>query len=424
MKCFPCKVALPIILIFLALLYIGSRFIPPLAPDHVSVATGPKNGLYYRNALKYKKILAKQKVKLTIVPTNGSVEALQLLKARKVDVAFVQGGSADRFKHAPFSSLAAIYSEPVWVYYPAGGKALTALYELKGKRIAVGEKGSGTRELALKLLADNGVTPENSTLLSVGNEAGAQALFDKEADALFSIIGTFAPLTQALLLDPQIRLMHFRRAEAYGVRYAYLDHLRLDEGVLDLAHNIPSRPTDLIAATASLVARDDIHPDLVRLLLFAATKVHGNAGIFQKEGEFPNARKLEFPINPNAEVYLRDGESWLEKIFPFWIASIIKRVMMLFVPVLALMIPIVKIFVPMFTWRMRSRIYRWYETLNEIEENMDNFSDKERRQAIETLQRSIDKIKTVEVPLSYRREYYDLIGHFELILNKLKGSQA
>ena len=421
MNCHICKIVLPILLIFLALLYIGSRFLPPLAPDHLAIATGPESGIYYQSALAYKALLAKQHVDVEIVPTHGSVEALELLKAKKVEIAFVQGGSADAFKTEPFTSLASLYNEPIWVYYPAGETGLHYLSELLGRRIVVGAEGSGTKALAVKLLAANGVTPHNSTFLTLGSEAGAQALFDKEADALFSVIGTFAPLTKALLLDPKIKLMDFTRSRAYTVRYPFLNAVTLDEGVMDLEHNLPSKTKHLIAATATLVSREDIHPDLVRLVLQAAKTVHGGAGIFRRAGEFPSTRRVEFPINVNAEVYLNNGETWLEKIFPFWIASIVKRLMLLLIPVIALMIPVVKLVLPLVDWRSRSKIYRWYKTLNKIEEEMGSYDEPRRRAAITTLEAALQKIQKVDVPLSYRREYYDLIQHFELILGKLRG---
>ncbi|MBD3801084.1 MAG: hypothetical protein IE886_06510 [Campylobacterales bacterium] len=89
MKCHACKIILPILALFLGLLYIDSRFLPPLAPDRVTIATGEKNGIYYQSALRYKALLAKQHVTVEIIPTHGSVEALVLLKAHKVDIAFV-----------------------------------------------------------------------------------------------------------------------------------------------------------------------------------------------------------------------------------------------------------------------------------------------------------------------------------------------
>jgi len=421
MNCHVCKIIIPILLIFVALLYIGSRFLPPLAPDHLAIATGPTDGIYYQSALRYQTLLAKQHVSVDIIPTNGSLDALKLLKDKRVDVAFVQGGSTGTYASEPFTSLAALYNEPIWVFYPDSGKVLQRLSDLKGERIAVGAEGSGTKALAIQLLAANGVTAENSTFLSVGSDAGAAALREGRADALFSIIGTFAPLTKQLLLDPKIRLFDFTRAHAYTVRYPFLNAVTLDEGVMDLENNLPPQAEHLIAATATLVSRSDIHPDLVRLLLQAAKSVHGSAGIFRKAGEFPNTSGLEFPLNVNAEVYLRDGESWLEKIFPFWVASIVKRLMLLLIPVIALMIPIIKLLLPLISWRSRYKIYRWYKTLNKVEEEIQDYDEAKRRDAIASLETALQKIQKIDVPLSYRREYYDLLQHFELILGKLQG---
>lgn len=419
MKCHVCKIIIPTLVIFGLLLYGGSRFLPPLAPNHITIAAGEKSGIYYQSALAYQALLAKQKIDTTIISTHGSVEALGLLRAHKADIAFVQSGSTDAFADAPFTALASIYNEPVWVYYPSDRGALRYLSELKGKRIAVGPEGSGTKALALKLLKANGVTAQNSTLLSLGNNAGAQALFDGEADALFSVIGTFAPLTKALLLDPDIKLLNFTRTRAYAVRYPYLNAVKLDQGVMDLENNLPPHTKQLIAATAMLVSREEIHPDIVRLVLQAAKKVHGNAGIFRKAGEFPTAARVEFPLNVDAEVYLRDGETFLERIFPFWIASTIKRLVFLLIPVIALMIPVMKILPSLVTWRSRWKIYRWYKTLNLIESGMNDFDAQQRRDAVNALEQELQKIQKVDVPLSYRREYYDLIQHFELVLNRL-----
>lgn len=421
MKCHLCKIVIPVVLIFAALLYVGSRFLPPLAPNHLVIATGPKSGMYYHYAEQYRELLARQRIEVDIVPTRGSVEALQLLKEKKVDIAFVQGGSADAFASEPFTSLASLYNEPIWIYYPAGTGTLRYLSDLRGKRIVVGEEGSGTKALSVTLLEANGVTPQNSTFLSLGSEAGAQALFEGEADALFSVIGTFAPLTRALLLDPQIALFDFTRSRAYTVRYPFLNAVTLDEGVMDLANNLPPKAKHLIAATATLVSRESIHPDLVRLVLQAAKKVHGGAGVFRKAGEFPSASRVEFPMNVDAGIYLRDGETWLEKLFPFWIASIVKRTMLLMIPVIALMIPLIKLLLPLLNWRSRWKIYRWYKTLNTIEEESGEYDADQRRAAVATLENAMQDIRTVDVPLSYRREYYDLLQHFELVLSKLKA---
>ncbi len=424
MRCHLCWIIFAILLIFALLLYIGSKFIPPLAPNTLTIATGSKDGIYYQSALEYKELLKLEKVDLKIVPTRGSVESLELLRDGKVDIAFTQSGSGREFKNSSFTSLASLYNEPIWVYYRAKDKKLKYLNELIGKRVVVGEYGSGTEELATTLLKANGIDANNTTLIHKDVRSGAQALFDGEADALFSVIGTFAPLTKALILDPDIELMSFLREDAYDVRFSFLNKVTLFEGVLDLQYNLPSQTKKLISTTATLVSNKDLHPDIIRLILQAATKVHGKSSIFRESGEFPSSGRIEFPINSHAQAYLQDGDSWLEKIFPFWIASMIKRGALLLVPVLALMIPIVKIIIPAFSWHSRSKIYRWYKTLNEIDEQMDELDKDDLQDAIDKLHKHLKEVKLVDVPLSYRREYYDLQEHFDMLLNKLYSKQG
>ncbi len=424
MRCHLCWIVALIVCVFALLLYVGSKFIPPLAPDSITIATGSKDGIYYQSALKYKELLSKERVDVKIVPTRGSVEALGLLKSGEADIAFMQSGTGERFKDEPFTSLASIYNEPIWVYYRADDKKLEYLSQLKGKRVVVGEIGSGTKELAVALLNANGVDQENTTFLNLDVKAGAQALFDNEADALFSVIGTFAPLTKALILEPKIELMNFLRQDAYDVKFSYLNSIALYEGVLDLEHNLPAEQKKLICTTATLVSTDSLHPDIIRLILQAATKVHTQSSIFREEGEFPTADRIEFVINPHAQIYLRDGDSWLEQIFPFWVASIIKRVALLLVPVLALMIPIVKIIIPAFSWHSRSKIYRWYKTLDSVNEQLDTLDKSEIKEAISKLEAELQEAKLVDVPLSYRREYYDLMEHFDMLLNKLYAKEC
>lgn len=86
----------------------------------------------------------------------------------------------------------------------------------------------------------------------------------------------------------------------------------------------------------------------------------------------------------------------------------------------ALAITLVKLFLPLVSWRSRSKIYHWYRTLNDIEDEMGTYDELQRREAVSKFEQALQKIQKVDVPLSYRREYYDLIQHFELILGKLR----
>lgn len=135
------KIFLILIPISIFMIYMIVNYIAPPMPKNISIATGAKDGMYYHYATIYKKLLKKDGIDLEIVPTAGSVEALKLLSDKKVTFAFMQGGTAKDLNSSNIESLASIYPEPLWVFYPKLN-TLNSLSELNGKKIAIGKKGS------------------------------------------------------------------------------------------------------------------------------------------------------------------------------------------------------------------------------------------------------------------------------------------
>ena len=88
-------------------------------------------------------------------------------------------------------------------------------------------------------------------------------------------------LVQMLLQTPGIRLFDFAQAEAYSRRFPFLSPVILPRGVVDLARDIPPDDVQLVAPTATLVARKRTHPALIQLFVQAAQQVHGGAGWFR-----------------------------------------------------------------------------------------------------------------------------------------------
>jgi len=81
-----------------------------------------------------------------------------------------------------------------------------------------------------------------------------------------------------------------KKADAYALLHHFLYVLKLPEGVIDFEENIPSRDLNLVAPTTQLVARSELHPALVNLLLMAAEEIHKSGGEFEREGEFPTSQ--------------------------------------------------------------------------------------------------------------------------------------
>src|SRR5213594_383497 len=377
---------------------ISNRFAGPLPPRRLVISTGPVDGAYYRYALEYRRALAQQGFTLEIRPGPGSMATLQKLMAGEVDVGFVQGGTV-----------------------PEG---VTSLSELHGRRLAVGEEGSGTRALVLRLLTDNGVTEDGTFLLPLGNVEAEHALTSGRVDVAFFVLAPRASLVQRLLSNPRIELMAERRLPAYAGRYQFMETLRISEGVLDMAHNIPREDRTVFGVTAALVVSASIHPDLVRLLLDAADRVHRKGGLLERAGQFPSEANLELPLNEQARRYLRSGPSWLERTFPFWLAGLLDRTVLVILPAVTLLFPLLGWLRPTVENMYRRRIARRYVVLRESEERGEPLSAEELKSEIDrlrVLRRQV--IDETEVPLKYSGEIFHLTMHIDLLLERFARRQ-
>ncbi|MFQ5961360.1 MAG: TAXI family TRAP transporter solute-binding subunit, partial [Candidatus Methylomirabilales bacterium] len=294
------------------------------------------------------------------------------------------------------------------------------LPELAGKKIAVGERGSGTRSVALQVLKDNAVGRSPTTLSSVGGTSAAAALLRGDIDAAFFIASPRSSTVHKLLIASEISLMSFDRAEAYTRIHHYLSRVTLPQGVIDLQKNVPPVDTTLIAATANLVVRKDFHPALVDLLLQAATEVHGAGNLFERPGEFPSPKYLEFPLSNEAARFYRRGPSFLRRYLPFWAATFVDRMIVMLIPFIALLIPLFRILPPTYRWRMRSRIYRWYKNVKAVDVRLRNeHAPEQLKELMAELDRIEDEANKISTPPAYADRLYTLRVHINLVRGKL-----
>jgi uncharacterized protein len=420
MKCDFCKISVLVFLIVALGFFAAYQFVPPAPPKEFRIATGSTSGAYYAFANEYQKTIDKQGLKVEVQPTAGSIETLTLLKNGKVDLGFVQGGTAKNMPTEGLHSLGSLFYEPLWVFH-RNTVTVQYLSDLKGKKIAIGAEGSGTRPLALQLLQDNGMDANNTTFLGLSSADAKKQLESGEIDAAFLVVSPKAAMVSDLLSNPELTLMSFKRALAYTSRYHFLSTVTIGEGAIDLQKNIPAQDKTLLAVTASLVAREHIHPDLVRLVLKEAILIHSPSGMLEKKNQFPSEEFLEIPIHKEAQQYLRQGPSWLENILPFWLASMIDRLKVMLIPLVMLMLPLLKSIPPIYQWRVRSQIYRWYETLREVDGQLESFD-------IEIIDKEIIRLQILQgelakqtvIPLSYTAEFYQLRTHINFILGRLQ----
>jgi len=417
---------IPAILITIVGFIAAYQYVGPAPPDYIVMGTGQPEGAYHHYAQQYRDILATHGIELELRNTAGSIENLELLQAdaQGVDVAFVQGGTGGMAVTEELFSLGSLYYEPIWVFYRSK-TPIRRLSELKGRRVAIGEQGSGTRVIAQRLLADNRVTEGSASLLSLGGTRAMQALKAGELDAAFFVASPQSQSVRDLLQAPGIRLMNFERAGAYRQIHRFLTSVTLPEGVVDLYGNIPPRNTELLAATTNLVVHSNLHPALVDLLLQAAAEVHGAGGGFEQRGEFPSSQYLDFPLSEEARRFYKSGPPFFQRYLPFWAATLIDRLKVLLIPFFALLLPLAKSMPPVYRWRVRSKIYRWYRELNDVDRSL--YEEGATRQVgsyLAELDKMEQEVTKVSVPLSYAEELYHLRVHINLVQKKLRQIQS
>lgn len=398
---------------------VAYQFVQPAPPSRIVITTGGESGAYYQFAQRYATILARDGVTLEVRTSAGSLENIDRLKKDEAQIGFVQGGviaPADdgAEEDSGLLSLGSVFYEPVWVFY-RGDKPLTRLTELRGKRIAIGQEGSGVRQLAQQLLAANEI-PAGEHLVSLSGLKAAEELQQGRIDAAFIIAAEKAPVVQVLLRSPGIKVMSFAQAGAYQRRFPFLTKLTLPHGVADLVRDFPPEDIKVLAPTANLIVRDDLHPALQTLLLQAASEVHGKSGFFQDAGEFPAYKDQMLPLSAEAARYFKSGSPFLQRYLPFWLAVLIDRLIVLLVPIIALLIPLLKIAPAIYTWRVRSKVFRCYGELKFLEEDLKHHFDAAKltdyRNRLDTLD---EEASQLHVPLGFTDLVYTLREHVNLV---------
>jgi hypothetical protein len=206
--------------------------------------------------------------------------------------------------------------------------------------------------------------------------------------------------------------MDARRADAYIRRLPFLHKLDLPEGVVDLKAGIPPQRLTLIALTANLLAREEVHPVAIELLLQAAREVHGGPTLLNAARAFPAPIDVELPLATDAERFYKERPSLLRRVLPFWVAVWAERMLFITLPLVVLAVPAFAYLPKLYDWRIRNKLDRWYVELNRIERAA--LTDGIDVQAQLARMNDIDaRLNRVKVPKPYLSHLYTLRMHAE-----------
>ena len=422
------------ILVIAAVTWLIVRYVSPAPPRSVTMTTGAKDGAYHQFGQKYQSYLKANGVTLALENSNGSVENLKRLNAG-VPIGLVQGGlgflSLDASKgdeDTPLRSLGVVSYEPVWIFTHSRElhrQINESMAALKGKKLALAGAGSGTRHVAAELLAAYEVNDKTATFLDDTGTIAAEKLRNHTVDAVFLIAAPQSMVVQALLKDPNIQLARLDEVEGLSRRLPYLSLVTLKASSVDPLQGIPAQDIHLLATTANLVVRDDLHPALAYLLLEAAREVHKMPTLISAPSEFPHPRATDFPLADEAQRYYKEGRPFLQRYLPFWAANFVQRLLLMLIPLLAVAFPVFKAIPGLLRWREENRLFRRYGVLLDLERRLAHGAQGSRMTAAEISDASgqLDAIEhdinQTKFSLDFSDRVYTLRQHVDYVRSKL-----
>lgn len=415
----------PVALLAIGLLVAAYFWLDPNPPKRVTLATGPANSAYDEFGKRYQKALQRYGIQVVLVPSAGSPANLRLLRAGKADLGFVQGGGSDRDANedSGIVSLGSLFVEPVWLFYRADaakafpGGVLASLTQLQHLRVNIGARGSGAPYLMGRLLEANKLDPAQMKLSRLDQTAATVAFLNGDIDAIVFASAPESLMVQMLLQTPGVKLMDFSQSEAYARRLPFLTAVVLPRGIVDLASDVPPQDVHLVATTSSLLAREGTHPALQQLFAQAAKDLHSPAGWFNPAGSFPNIAHTEYPVSREADRTIRGGQPFLQRWLPFWLANLVERMWLALGIIVAVLLPLSRIVPPVYQFRIRSRVFRWYGQLRDIENRLQE-QPAQAAQMLRELDALDERVGRISVPLAYAEELYALRNNIEAVRRK------
>jgi TRAP transporter TAXI family solute receptor len=201
---------------------------------NLSISTGGTGGVYAVYGGGLADLISKnlKGYKATAETTSASVDNLKLIANKDSDIAFTLADSAidavegkESFKEKlPIRALGTIYTNYTQIGTTAG-KGIEKVTDLRGKRVSVGDPGSGTEVIAVRLLEAAGLDPNKDIKRSqLGVDESVSALKDGSIDAFFWSGGLPTSALTDLATTEEIRLVPNaeyakKLRDQYGVAY-------------------------------------------------------------------------------------------------------------------------------------------------------------------------------------------------------------
>jgi TRAP-type uncharacterized transport system substrate-binding protein len=413
--------SITVVVLTAGLIWFVFALFSPTPPRSVSMAVDPEGGFTAEVAKRYRDLLARDGIKLNLVPSKGAVESVAWLQNPKsgVSIAIVPSGITNEHKSPELLSLGTLFYEPLWGF--SRGGVLRGYENLGGLRISIGPEGSASHALAEEFLTRVGIIDKKSaTLLTLSARESAAQLQSGQIDAAALLDAWETPIVHELLTAKDVSLDSVPRADAFVALYPFLHKLTVPAGVADMKENRPPNDVVLLATKASLVVRRDLHPAIQYRLLEAASQVHAGPGLFHAAGQFPAAETIDLPLSTHARQFYKTGPPFLQRHLPFWLAVLVEQLLVLLIPLLGVAYPLFRFSPAIYRWLQDHRIYKLYSELMVIDDEIAASPMSGEQNYIERLDQLEERASQLALPMSFQHLVYALRLHIGVVRQKVE----
>lgn len=293
------------------------------AQEFLTLGSGATTGVYFPVATGMAKLVndANVGIRANARSTGGSVANINAIAAGEFEMALAQNDIAyyafqgcciAAFEGKPVKgirALAALYPEVVHIVARQDA-GIRTVADLKGKRVVVGDVGSGTEQNARQILEAYGLRFEDlGQAIRVSATQGIQLMQDRRADALFYTVGLGASAIQQLALTTPITLVavDLGKVQAIAKKYPFYVGFNIPGGT----YKGVEVTTPTVAVQAMLIASEKLSADTVYKFMKAVfadqaafRRIHPNLERFFDLSRA--ARGLPIPLHPGAERFYKE----------------------------------------------------------------------------------------------------------------------
>lgn len=284
----------------------------------LKMATGGTTGTYYAYSGAVSQVLASKlnNVSFDVQSTGASKANIYLVADKEADIAIVQNDvmyyaskGIDLFEGEGavegFSAMAGCYAEVCQIVSKSD---ITSIEDLRGKRVSVGDIGSGCEFNARQILDAYGMSFDDIQVNNLSFGDSATALKDAKIDAFFCVAGAPTTAIVELATSNSINILRIDDEHADKLIADYPFYTKFD--VPGGAYKGVDSNVQTVAVVATYIVSNDLDDKLVYDMTKALFENAGEIAKAHPKGAELNAEYsvsgISIPIHPGALKYYKE----------------------------------------------------------------------------------------------------------------------